>query len=315
MIRISAALTALVFLVTACGSESKPPAGAATRPVQHLMGTANVPAKPQRVAVLWRPTLSAVVELGVRPVAAMGESNAKDLGPYLPSGYKTDDLAIVSSAREINFERLAAARPDLILATKALVDSQASYDKLAQLAPTVVLNWTGTESWRTHVAEVATALDARAKADEVVKRYQDRLTAVRTALGAAAGKQVSLVRIQAAEEIRLETPKSFAGQILAEVGFARPANQMSADANRDYIALSLERIPEATGDAIIVMVNSTKTDAWKAISSNPLWTQLPAAKTNRVFTTDYDYWGASNYIGAHRILDDLEKMAPNIKAG
>jgi iron complex transport system substrate-binding protein len=121
------------------------------------------------------------------------------------------------------------------------------------------------------------------------------------------------VRIQTAEEIRLETPRSFPGQVLADLGFARPPNQTTADPDRDYLTLSLERIPEAGGDAIIVMHAGNKADAWRSIQSNPLWTQLPAARAGRVVTVDYDHWGASTYYGAHRILDDIEKMAPTIR--
>jgi iron complex transport system substrate-binding protein len=118
---------ALVLLTTACGQDRAPAGDSGqTRTVQHVMGSTAVPAQPQRVAVLWRPTLAAVVELGGHPVAAMGEAAAPDKGltPFLPAGYQVGDLAIVASSREVNFEQLAAARPDLILATKALVDSE-----------------------------------------------------------------------------------------------------------------------------------------------------------------------------------------------
>jgi hypothetical protein len=32
-----------------------------------------------------------------------------------------------------------------------------------------------------------------------------------------------------------------------------------------------------------------------------------------VFTVDYDYWGATNYFDADRVLDDVEKMAPALR--
>lgn len=307
--------TALALLLaTACGQDSSDTGDdtAQTRTVRHALGSTKIPAQPKRLAVLWRPTLSAVVQLGLRPVASMGEPGEPNSGlaPYLPDGYRTGDLAIVASPREINFERVAAARPDAIIGTDAIVDSKSTYDKLSRIAPTVVLPWPGTESWRKNLTDTADALGLRAKADQVVKQYQDRVAAVRKNLRDPGRTRVSLVRIQTAEEIRVETPRSFPGQVLADIGFARPNNQTTPDADRDYISLSLERIPSADGDAIIVMHGSDKADAWQAIRSNPLWSRLPAARGNMVFTVNYDIWGSSNYYGALRILDDMAKIAP-----
>lgn len=303
-------------LTSACGQDSPEGGGdtAQTRTVQHVMGSTEVPAEPKRLAVLWRPTLSALVGLGFRPAASMGQADEPNFGlaPYLPDGYRTQDLAIVATPREINFERVAAARPDAIIGTDAIVDSKSTYDKLSQIAPTVVLTWTGTESWRTNLTATADALGVSGRADQVVKQYRDRVAAVRDELGDPKQTQISLVRIQTAEEIRLETPRSFSGQIIADIGFARPAGQLTADQDRDFISLSLERLSEADGDAIIVMHDSDKADAWQAIRSNPLWDRLSAAQHNRVFTVNYDNWGSSNYYGAHRILDDMAKIAPTI---
>jgi iron complex transport system substrate-binding protein len=309
------ALLALA-LTAACGQgpADEGDGAAQTRTVRHAMGSAELPVQPERLAVLWRPTLSAVVQLGLRPVASMGEADQPNhgLAPYLPAGYRTQDLAIVASPREINLEQVAAARPDAIIATDAIVESKSTYDKLSQIAPTVILTWTGTESWRAHLTATADALGLRGKADQAARQYQDRAVAVRRNLGDPRRTQVSLVRIQTAEEIRVETPRSFPGQVLADIGFARPGNQTTADPDRDYISLSLERIPDAGGDAIIVMHASDKADAWQAIRTNPLWERLPAAQGNRVFAVNYDNWGASNYYAAHRILDDITKIAPTI---
>src|SRR5690606_14608114 len=126
---------------------------AATRVVDTPLGEVEVPTDPQRIVVLWGATLSSVVQLGFEPVAAFGvEGDNSNLAPYVPDDYPLDTLEIVAAPREVNFEAVAAVDPDLILGGDVphLVDS---YDNLSAIAPTVLLTWDGTTSWRTMLTD------------------------------------------------------------------------------------------------------------------------------------------------------------------
>ncbi|SDU69819.1 iron-siderophore ABC transporter substrate-binding protein [Jiangella alkaliphila] len=299
---------ALLAALTACGDD-EPAAETgdqATHTVVHAQGETEVPDDPQRIAVLWRPTLSALTDLGFEPIAATAETeDGSDLATYLPEDFPADDLEIVGATNEPDIEALAVADPDLILGVDIAGLSEA-YDSLSQIAPTVSLTWEGTGSWRSHVTELADALGVPERAEEVVADYDAHVEEVRDAVGDPGAVEVSLVRVQAADVLRLETPASFPGQVLDDVGFARPAGQLEPDPDRDFIEISLELIPEVNGDVIFVLANGENTSARETITSSALWQNLPAAQAGAVVDADYTVWGSSTYRGAHAILDDLE---------
>lgn len=301
-------LSILLAVVTAgCGddaTETSQPSS--THTVVHAQGETDVPDNPQRIAVLWRPTLSALVDLGFDPVAVGAEDpSGADLEPFLPDDYPVGDLDVVADERDPDIEALAVAEPDLILSVDVAGFAEA-YDDLSQIAPTVSLEWTGTGSWRTHLTELAEVLQAEDHADQIVAEYDEHVADVRAAVGDPAAVSVSLVRVQAADVLRLETPASFPGQVVADVGFARPDSQLEPDPDRDFVEISLELIPDADGDVIFVMANSDNDGARASITDSELWRNLGAAQQGQVFHQDYDVWGSSTYRGAHRILDDIE---------
>lgn len=293
---------------TTPGTDSSTP-GDATRVVDTPRGEVQVPSDPQRIVVLWGATLSSVVQLGFEPVAAFGiEGDNSNLAPYLPEGYPLDTLEIVAAPREVNFEAVAAVDPDLILGGEVphLVDG---YDHLSAIAPTVLLTWDGTTSWRTMLTDVADVLGVPERAEAAVDEYEAHVAEVRDVVGLDDNPvEVSVVRIQSPEEIRVETPESFSGQIIADVGFTRPGNQQTPDADADYISLSLERIPDVDAPTILALYyfgDGDTSAAWEQISTSPLWRALPAVQAGDVIEADFTYWSSSNYYAAHRVLDDI----------
>lgn len=285
-------------------------ASADVRLVSTPMGEVEVPAEPQRIVVLWGATLASVVELGFDPVGSVGrDGDNSSLAPYLPDDYPLDQLEVVSEFREVNLEAVAAIEPDLILGGNVPHLSEV-YDLLSEIAPTALLSWEGTTSWRTMLIDVADVLGVPDRAEQAVDDYEAHVAEVRSAVGIdESPRLVSLVRIQSADELRIETPESFSGQILADVGFDRPENQMQPDADADYISLSLERIPDLDAPTIIVLHyfdDSENSAAWDQIRSTGLWQALPAVQSGDVITADFTDWSSSNYYAAHRVLDDIE---------
>jgi iron complex transport system substrate-binding protein len=294
---------------TTSTTESPGSADAATKVVGTPMGEVEVPTDPQRIVVLWGATLSSVVQLGFEPVAAFGrDGDNSNLAPYLPEGYPLDTLEVVAAPREVNFEAVTAVEPDLILGGDVPHLSE-SYDQLSAIAPTVLLSWEGTASWRTMLTDVADVLGVPERAAEAVQEYEAHVADVREAIGLEENPMtVSVVRIQSPEEIRVETPASFSGQIIADVGFTRPDNQLQPDADADYISLSLERIPDVDASTIIALYLFNDGDtsaAWDQIRTSPLWQALPAVQAGRVVEADFTNWSSSNYYAAHHVLDDI----------
>ncbi|WP_431869622.1 ABC transporter substrate-binding protein [Nocardiopsis eucommiae] len=300
--------------LTACGTGGGSPAEGDTRTVQAANGTVEIPDSPERIAVLWRPTLAALTLLGHDAVGTMGTPGEPDQGlaPFLPDDVDGAELTLVTSSPvedDVNVEELATAAPDLIIGVSTPNGTQAGMlDTLEAIAPTVLLEWEGTGSWRGHLEEVARILDSEEEAEEVVGAYDTAVERARADLAGAgvdpAGTELSLVRLQSDTEIRLETPESFPGQVVADLGFARPDSQLEGEGDTDFVPHSYENLDRADGDAVFVLAGSGYPDAPSTFSDG-LWASLGAVQEERVYRVDHDFWGSANYHGAHRIIEDV----------
>ncbi len=300
--------------LSACGAEGDSSASGDTRTVEGAGGAVEIPASPERIAVLWRPTLAAVTQLGHDVVGTMGSPGEADQGlaPFLPEDVDGAGLTLVSNSPvedDINIEELAGAEPDLIIGVSTPVGTQAQMlDSLRAIAPTVLLEWEGTGSWRGHLEEVAQVLDARSEAEEAVAAYEAAVEQARADLAEAevdpASTELSLVRLQSDTEIRLETPESFPGQIVEDLGFVRPDTQRESEDDTDFIPHSYENLDQADGDAVFVLAGSGYPDAPDTYSEG-LWSNLDAVRDESLYRVDYDFWGSANHYGAYRIVEDV----------
>jgi iron complex transport system substrate-binding protein len=130
-----------VALLAGCGSSSTPtaePAAAAeTVTVAHKFGETKIPANPQRVVTAGWIDQDFVLSLGVVPVGSRGGyfDNYNDF-PWVKQ--ETDGKGVPAIQGDtINFEGIAAAKPDVIFAINETID-QKTYDRLSRIAPTVV---------------------------------------------------------------------------------------------------------------------------------------------------------------------------------
>ncbi|WP_017609973.1 iron-siderophore ABC transporter substrate-binding protein [Nocardiopsis xinjiangensis] len=306
----------LALLATGCSADGEghgSPEGG-SRTVEGTNGSVEIPAEPENVAVLWRPTLAAATRLGHDVAATMGTpgESGQGLEPFLPPEAEGDELDVVTnspSEEDINIEELANAAPDLIIGVQTQTGTQAEMlQDLEQIAPTVLLEWQGTGSWREHLEEVAEVLDEHERAEEAVAEYEDAVEQAREELSGAgtdpAETELSLVRLQDESEIRLETSASFPGQVVEDLGFARPDDQLDPEGGTDFVPRSYENLDSADGDAVFVLTGSGYPEAPESFSEG-IWANLSAVQEEQVFHGDHDVWGAASYYAAHHIVEEV----------
>jgi iron complex transport system substrate-binding protein len=312
MRRISAVLLSVALLTAACGGNHDDTTVAKTRTISVDGSKVSIPAHPQRIVLLWQPTLAAVTGLGFRPVGTAGEKG-DNLAPYLPTGYSTRGLTLVSNTTapdDINLEKVSALGPDLIIGVATGNKKQTAIaGDLRKIAPTVILNWAGSSSWRQHFTDVATVLGAQKKAGHVVADYQNKINQAKRQLHDTARTSISIVRIQSPSELRFEAPVSFPGIVAADLGFVRPKSQRVPDKGKDFRSESPERLNDADGDLLFVLPDLDNSGSAGVVQHSPLWKTLTAVRNKKAFAVDYDYWGATDYFGATRIVEDIVKAA------
>ena len=120
--------TLALFLVTAvlvagCGSDDEasapagkaPPASAFPVQVTHALGSTTIPEQPKRIVVVGFTDHEVLLALGIKPVGAMDWFGQGTYGKWSweRKAWGGKPAAIVSSkSYEIDFERVAAQRPD-----------------------------------------------------------------------------------------------------------------------------------------------------------------------------------------------------------
>lgn len=107
------------------------------------------------------------------PVGIASPKGASSQPAYLED--QLADVQTVGTTSELNFEAIAALKPDLILVSKLRVDE--SYDQLSQIAPTVLSIRPGFP-WKENFLLTADALGLENKAIEVLNEYQTHVDAV-----------------------------------------------------------------------------------------------------------------------------------------
>jgi iron complex transport system substrate-binding protein len=299
-----ATLVAAALVLSACGTGTTPPGGAApapgqTRAIKHAMGETQVPAGPQRVVVLDTDKLDTMFSLGLTPVGAAQAAQNTRIPAYLGSGFAS--VKPVGTLQELDLDAIRALQPDLILGSK--FRQEKFYDELTTIAPTVFTELVGI-TWKDNFLLDADALGKKAEAQALLDNYKQRAAGLKRT-----SQQASIVRFMP-DEIRVYGPESFSGIVLGDAGVPRPQRQQLADKkDKRFDKVSPERVQEVDGDVIFVSAYGEKAAQRQAeITAGPLWTKLSAVAAGRSYVVDDEVWMLGiGVTAANKILDDLTK--------
>lgn len=276
----------------------------AIRKIKHAAGETEVPADPQRIVVLDTDKLDTVCALGLqgRLVGAAVTGAVGTQPKYL--GATIARVEAVGTLKEVDFERIAALRPDLILGS--MFRTPDAYERLSTIAPTAFTEKVG-KTWKDNLVLDGTALGRGASAREVLASYESAATETGKSLNSSQ-TQVSVVRFIRGT-IRVYGPDSFSGQVLADVGVQRPTFQRLEDAeHRRFAEISEQELSKADGDVVYVSFYGDEARRQGIdVMNRGLWQALGAAKDKRVFTVNDEIWMTGiGVVAANSILDDLE---------
>jgi iron complex transport system substrate-binding protein len=264
---------------------------------KHEMGETCVPQNPQRIVVLAHTTLANVLALGVKPMGITGS----DLPLYLK---QASDIQVVGDGWKPDFEKILLLKPDLILGKGY---HRTEYNPLSQIAPTVLLEWNGTPSWKQHLEDVAKVLNKTDQAKSLMQNYYQRLEDFKLKMGDRLKNfQISYIDILVGY-IWCDVKNSFAGTILEDAGLQRPLAQKIVTKG-GYITFGLETMQaDADGDVIFTShwMDEDGQKALKNTQNNPLWQKLKAVQQNQVYVVNRHLWRGSNILAAHAVIDDL----------
>ncbi|MFG2589859.1 iron-siderophore ABC transporter substrate-binding protein [Streptomyces sp. NPDC048438] len=300
--RLAATLTAVtlgVGLLGGCGSDSeegtsdKAPAAGGAFPVtvEHAFGSTKIDKAPERVVTVGYTDDQAVLAFGIKPVGMVDQypnpaGQSPDINTQWPWvkdkwGDARPEVVMKNGDAGPNYEKIAALRPDLIIAVYSEID-EAAYGKLSKIAPTV--GRTKAEKdlfsapWQDNAVHIAKALGKEDEGTELVKGIQDKLDAARGA-NPAFGKETAVAVSWYKDSISAFTTTDVRGRLLTGIGY-KGATQIDKVAGGQFSTeLSPERVDLIDVDRIFVINDKADTDALKKFE---LFNNLSAVKDGKV---------------------------------
>lgn len=257
-----------------------PPAQPATRTVKHAKGETEIPAAPQKIAVIndnaYEDNLLA---MGVKPyVASTFSWSEQRFYPHIAA-----DLQGVHGmdGQAPNLEQLTEWKPDLIVISG---QNESFYEQLNKIAPTVQVAFNA--DWRVTHRELGDIVGKPKEAEASLQAYDKRLAEVKNEVQQAIGKQTVMAVVINEKTIRIQgtTGHALNDLLYKDLGLT-PADGIPAS-NR--VEVSLEGLSVFNPDHIFMQRNrfSTVEQVVQNVQNSQVWKQLNAVKQEHVYPVD-----------------------------
>ncbi|MGB8403047.1 MAG: ABC transporter substrate-binding protein [Mycobacterium sp.] len=293
------ALTAGTALLAAC---SKPqPSGTVAQDgsvtIDHAFGQTKISGPPKQVVSAGLTGQDELLAVGVVPIAVTewfgGQPSA--VWPWAQPKLGTAQPAVLNLDNGIQVDKIAALKPDLIIATNAGLDSD-TYSKLAAIAPTVAQSGPDAffEPWKDQATAIGQAVFKADEMKQLIDAIDTKFTAVGKNYPVFSGRKVFLVNGAPTPAGVTVTPAGWRTEFLGEMGIGTPngldqfVHGQHAFIPRDQMASVLD-----DADAVIWTVDDDQQPA--AIAADPTVAQLNLAKTNRILFPNKDLSAAITF--------------------
>lgn len=322
--RAALLLIAALGLAAGCSSPSTAPAdgpegadgAAGTRTVTHELGTAEVPAAPQRVVSASVTMTGPLLGLDL-PVVATATSRpggvADDNGFFVAWAPRAVDGGTVPlGGPTVDVEAVAAQQPDVIVGSAVGADAVTpeAYAQLSEIAPTIVVNHSEL-SWQELSGRLGTDLGREAEATAAEQAFAGRASEVGAALGTA---HEAVALTVTPDGYNVFTADSAQGKLLGELGLTlRTIDPSGASGlgdsgtRKDAIPVALENAGDF-GDASLFVVNATDEQVQQYRERQPLLATLPAFAEGRVYALGPESFRLDRF-AADSVLKRLQTAA------
>ncbi|MFC5832623.1 iron-siderophore ABC transporter substrate-binding protein [Nonomuraea insulae] len=273
------------------GATTAAAGGAFPVTVEHAFGSTQIDKAPQRVVSVGYTDDQAILALGVKPVGMVDQypnppGKSPDVNTQWPWvkdkwGDTRPEVIMTNGDSGPNYEKIAALRPDLIIAVYSEID-QAAYDRLSKIAPTVGRTKAEKEPfsapWQDNAVHIAKALGKADEGAQLVKDIDAKLDAAREAHPEFADKTAVAVSWYK-DSVAPFTTTDVRGRLVSGIGFKGTPEIDKIAGSSFYTVLSPERIDLIDVDHIFVIADQADQTALKKFE---LFANLPAVKDGKV---------------------------------
>ncbi|KOP67768.1 ABC transporter substrate-binding protein [Bacillus sp. FJAT-18019] len=286
------------------------PAADEPRTVKHAMGEEVLTGTPERVVVLTQEGTEAVLELGITPVGAVNSGLGDSWFPHIADAMQ--GVKELGDEGQPNVELILELQPDLIIGNK--VRHELIYDQLKEIAPTVFSEDLAGQ-WKNNFKLYSEALNKAAEGEAAMARYKTHIEEAKSKLDGQLTKEISIVRFLP-QAVRIYQKDTFAGVILQDIGFARPASQ---DVDNFMEVIDKERIADMDGDVMFYFNADYDEEKGGTLNqqewmNDALYAKLNVAKNDTAFQVDEIIWNLAGGIKAANLLvDDIVRYLEGLQ--
>ncbi|MBN9643666.1 Fe2+-enterobactin ABC transporter substrate-binding protein [Corynebacterium mendelii] len=215
---------------------------------------------------------------------------------------------------EANIEAIAAAQPDLIIASAKGKDSAAKlYDKLSAIAPTVVIDYTKS-SWQEITTELGEATGREKEARAALAKYNDRLEKVKASI-TLPPQPTDIITSLPNGNFNFLTDNHALGAVLSKIGFeiaVPPADLIAPNSQgkdrADVKGVAKENIDKAlTGGTLFVLNVRGSEDPIAELKANPLLAGNALVTGDNAHVLNPEFFRI-DYFSAMDLLDHIESL-------
>lgn len=287
----SVVLVATALSILACGGAWAGESASYPIVIKHALGTTTIPEKPRRVATVAWANHEVPLALGIVPVgfaaANFGDDDGDGLLPWVAeklTALGADKPVLFDEGDGIDFEAVAATRPDVILAAYSGL-SQSDYDTLSRIAPVVAYpDSAWATDWRDMIRLNSAGLGLPAEGEALIERIEADIA--RTVAGHPELKDKTAMFVTHLDTSNLSVVNFYTAndtrvKFFADLGLKSPRSVVAATAPGQFVAaVSAERVDAF--DDVDIVVTYGSLPLLDAVRTDLLLSRMPAVSRDAV---------------------------------
>jgi iron complex transport system substrate-binding protein len=301
--------------LAACGSDSSAPA-ATDSPisVKHRFGTTTLPAPPTRVVSAGTCGQDFLLALGVVPVGITDwyGDQPDATWPWAHDRLGGAQPTVLSAEDGYQFEKIAALKPDLIIATNDAM-TEGDYAKLSAIAPTLAQSADHADyysPWDVQTVAIGTALGRASQAEAVVEEVKKRFADTRAAHPEFDGTAAIFLQNAVYDGRVIAYQEGFSTEFLTDLGFTIPS-QIDAFAKDAQAYIPLEQLSVLDNAETLIWATEEDSDE-AALHKAAGFDQLAAVKAGRSIYTGGVLSGAIYFSSPLSLPYVLDHLVPQL---
>jgi iron complex transport system substrate-binding protein len=310
--RAALTIIAIALLLGGCGNEDTGDAPTQTGAgfpvtIEHKFGTTEVEAPPERVVAVGFNDQDFALALGVKPVGVRQFQGGIDITqrPWAQDELGSAEPQIIG-AEELEFEKIAALRPDVILAVYSGLKER-DYKKLSQIAPTIAQSGEYPDYGQPWQEQAQVTSEALGKDDAVAEDVQEQIAQVRREHPEFEGSSFVLASISTGQ-VYAYGSQDLRSRFFTDLGFEVPQEIEELTGESFFAQLSEEQLRLLDQD--VVVVYGSRED----VEGLPTFRRLDAVREGRVILMDPagDFANALGFSSPLSLPYALDRAVPQL---